>query len=176
MTNYQRFAHLHQQEKPFLLGNAWDTHSAKLFEKAGYEAVGTSSMAVAATLGYDDGEKISFAELLFVVERIIRAISIPLTVDLERGYGRNTAEVIGNIEKLHDIGVVGVNLEDSIPGDGQKQLLSLPAAAEKIAAIKNQLARSNRHLFINARTDAYALKLPDALERTLERTRIYEQS
>lgn len=81
---YEIFKQLHQQKNPFILGNVWNASSARIFEQHGYKAIGTSSAAIANSLGYEDGEKISFNELFFIVEKIIAAVKIPLSVDIER--------------------------------------------------------------------------------------------
>jgi 2-methylisocitrate lyase-like PEP mutase family enzyme len=91
--------------------------SAQLLEKNGFKAIATSSGAVAATLGFEDGEKISFDDLVFVVKKIISVINVPLSVDLETGYGTTADQIAGNLEKLHSIGVVGINIEDSLRGN-----------------------------------------------------------
>jgi 2-methylisocitrate lyase-like PEP mutase family enzyme len=167
MNNYETFHQLHQQSKPLVLANAWNVKSAQLFEKNGYKAIATSSAAIANSLGYEDGEKISFEEMFFVVQRIISCINIPLSVDMETGYSTNISEVITNIEKLFDIGVVGINIEDS---QGKDLFI------EKLASIKNHLAKNNMQLFVNARTDSFLKGLPAALEITLERLKPYEEA
>lgn len=89
MTNIQVFKELlHQNEEPLLLGNVWNPQSTKVYEKLGYKALATSSSAVAHSLGYEDGENMTFGEYLYIVERILKSVSIPLTVDLEGGYGK----------------------------------------------------------------------------------------
>jgi 2-methylisocitrate lyase-like PEP mutase family enzyme len=113
MNNYEIFYQLHQQKRPLILANAWNVKSAQLIEKNGYKAIATSSSAIANSLGYEDGENISFDELFYVVQRIVSCINIPLSVDIETGYSNNISEVITNIQRLVDIGVVGINLEDS---------------------------------------------------------------
>jgi 2-methylisocitrate lyase-like PEP mutase family enzyme len=85
MTKFQQFSSLHSAETPFLLGNVWNAQSAKVYENLGYNALGTSSYAVAASLGYSDGQTISFDDYLFVVRHILNAISLPLSVDIEFG-------------------------------------------------------------------------------------------
>lgn len=87
MTNIEVFKELHKSNEPLLLGNVWNPQSAKAYEKLGYKALATSSSAVAHSLGYEDGENMTFDEYLYIIERILRSISIPLTVDLESGYG-----------------------------------------------------------------------------------------
>ncbi|WP_212004629.1 isocitrate lyase/phosphoenolpyruvate mutase family protein [Chitinophaga sp. HK235] len=99
------FKELHQTDKLFILPNAWDARSAQLFQEKGFSAVATSSAAVAGSLGYEDGEQMPFDDYLFVVRRILAAVSIPLSVDLEMGYGTTVEEIYKNIRQLADLGV-----------------------------------------------------------------------
>ena len=167
MNNYETFYQLHVQEKPLIIANAWNVKSAQMIEKNGYAAVATSSGAISNSLGYEDGEKIPFSELLYIVQRIKASTNIPLSVDLERGYTNDLNEVIENIQKLIDIGVVGINLEDV---QGEEIYL------KKLNAIKNHLIRNNQKLFINARTDGFLLKVDSPLETTIKRAKLYENA
>lgn len=107
------FNALHQQNQPLLLANVWDASSAQAAQQAGYQALGSSSAAIAAMLGYEDGEEMSFDELFYVVSRIKTVSELPLSVDLEAGYGATTSHIIDNIRRLAHLGVSGINLEDS---------------------------------------------------------------
>jgi len=176
MTNYEIFYQLHYQQEPLLLGNAWNAYSAQLFEKSGYKAIGTSSAAVAISLGFEDGEKISFEDLFFFVKKIIASVSIPLSVDMETGYGDSVDAVISNIEKLYHAGVVGINIEDSALVNGKQQMLPVDIFSKKLRAIKNHLTTNNMKIFINARTDAFLLKLASGIEITTERIKAYENA
>jgi len=167
MNNYEKFFQLHHQSGPFIIANAWNVKSAKLIEENGYKAIATSSGAIASSLGYEDGEKIPFNELLYVIQRISTCTSIPLSVDLERGYTNDGAVLNGHIQKLIDIGVVGINLEDA---QGEEIYL------KKLTGIKSYLVKTNQQLFINARTDGFLQKLDSPLERTLERARLYKEA
>ena len=89
------FKELHQQQAPLLLANVWDIESAKTAEKLNFQAIGTSSSAISLTLGYDDGEGMSFDELKTIVSKITQHVSIPLSVDLETGY-HQSPEIIAN--------------------------------------------------------------------------------
>ena len=91
------FNALHQQNQPLLLANVWDASSAQAAQQAGYQALGSSSAAIAAMLGYEDGEEMSFDELFYVVSRIKTVSELPLSVDLEAGYGATTSHIIDNI-------------------------------------------------------------------------------
>lgn len=104
MSNYKTFYDLHYQEAPLILANAWNVKSAQLIEQNGYDAIGTSSGAISNSLGYADGEKMPFKELFYIVQRIKAGTSIPLSVDMERGYTDDLNELIDNIQKLADIG------------------------------------------------------------------------
>ena len=164
MNNYEKFYQLHHQEKPLIIANAWNVRSAQIIEKAGYDAMATSSGAIADSLGYADGEKIHFNELLYIIKRIRSGTSIPLSVDLERGYTNDPDQLNEHIQKLIDIGVAGINLEDA---QGEDIYL------KKLNSIKNYLTKTNQQLFINARTDVFLQKLEAPLETTLKRAELY---
>ncbi|GAB2832469.1 isocitrate lyase/PEP mutase family protein [Ferruginibacter profundus] len=172
MNQFETFLQLHKQATPLLLGNCWDVSSAKILEAAGFKAIATSSMAVAQSLGYNDGQHMPFELLLATAKRIQQNITVPFSVDLERGYSTTIKGIIQNIVQLHDIGVAGINLEDSANGTME----AAPAFAKTISGIANYLAQKNIPLFINARTDAFLVKLPDALEETLQRIKVYENT
>lgn len=171
MNPLSEFLKLHQNPEPLLLGNVWDAHSAQLAEKAGFKALGTSSHAIAFSMGYADGENISFDELFFVVERIMKAVKIPVSVDFEAGYADDPEQVAANVEKLVKIGVVGINLEDGKVVNGKRQLEDAEQLAEKIKAIQ-----SKTEIFINARTDTYTTKHPDALNESIKRANLYAEA
>ena len=167
MNNYDTFYRLHHQGKPFIIANAWNVKSAQIIEQHGYEAIATSSGAISNSLGYEDGEKMPFSELLYMVQRIKASTNIPLSVDLERGYTDNLNDLTGNIQKLADIGVAGINLEDS---RGEELYL------KKLHSIKNHLEKNNLSLFINARTDGFLLKVDSPLETTVRRAKLYREA
>ncbi|WP_374338086.1 isocitrate lyase/phosphoenolpyruvate mutase family protein [Leeia sp.] len=167
------FAELHQQSSPLLLANVWDAASARAAEAAGYAALGTSSAAIADMLGYADGEGLSFAELLAVVTRIRAVSSLPLSVDMEAGYGETAESVVQNLLALAAQGVVGINLEDSLVVNGQRSMLEADVFGQRLQAIRQGLQAAGVNLFINVRTEAYLLGLPDALEQTLARGQRY---
>lgn len=176
MTKYEQFKQLHYQTTPLLLGNAWNATSAKTLEKNGLQAIGTSSWAIADTFGYADGENISFDELLFIAKRIINSVSIPVSVDIEAGYSRDNDTIIANIEKIAQLGVVGINIEDSLMTEGKIELVPAKAFGEQLQYISRQLKNKGINIFINVRTDAFLVKSPAALQETLERIKIYEPS
>lgn len=173
MSQYEKFVQLHYGEEPLLIGNVWDAMIAKIFEERGFKAIATSSAALARTMGYEDGEKIPFNLLLKVVEGIVNNITIPLSVDMEGGYSRNIAEIIQNIAKLHTLGVVGINIEDSVKEE-EPYMLPVDDFKRILSSIREHLEKKNMKMYINARTDAYVLKLPSPLEETIKRIEVYE--
>src|SRR5579863_7379392 len=112
----RRFLELHRGPKILVLPNAWDVASARIFEDAGFPAIGTSSAGVAFSLGYPDGQKISREEVLAVVRRIAAAVEIPVTADVEAGFGTTPEEVAETARAVIAAGAVGMNLEDGIEG------------------------------------------------------------
>ncbi|SFT79581.1 2-Methylisocitrate lyase, PEP mutase family [Kosakonia arachidis] len=166
------FTTLHHQSTPLLLGNVWDAASSRAAQQAGYQALGTSSAAIAAMLGYDDGEQMTFAELLFVVKRIRAACDLPLSVDMEAGYGETAQQITENLQQLAQLGVVGVNLEDSRVVKGERQLLDARLFAERLRAIRANVPDA---LFLNIRTDTFLLKVENALAETLYRGQLYAE-
>jgi len=176
MTNIQIFKELHQNDEPLLLGNVWSPQSAKIYEKLGYKALATSSSAVAHSLGYEDGENMSFDEYLYIVERILKSISIPLTVDLEGGYGKTVDAIVSNISKLAEIGAVGINIEDSFIVDGTREIADKEVFSEKLKSIISKLKEANVEMFINVRTDTFLLGLENPVEETLERIKLFEEA
>lgn len=173
MSNYELFKSLHHQPTPLLLGNAWNVVSARILQDSGIAAIGTSSSAIADTLGYEDGEQIPFDELFFIIEKIARHTRVPLSADIERGYSGDPVVVVQHMEQLHDIGVVGVNLEDSVVG-ATRELVSVDAFSRTLYFIKNELARKNIQMFINARTDTFLLDIPHKMNETLTRIAAFE--
>lgn len=171
MDALNTFTALHKNENPLLLANIWDAHSAKLAQKAGYKALGSSSHAIANALGFEDGENISFEQLYFVVKHIMNVAKIPVSVDFEAGYSDDPEQVAQYVKKLTDIGVVGINLEDGTVKDGKRILGNPNSIVEKIKAIK-----SATNIFINARIDTYTTKHPDSLNESISRAISYQSA
>lgn len=169
------FQELHVQEKPLLICNVWDVASAKVAKELGFEAIATSSGAIASMLGYRDGEEMSFTELLYIVQRIVNCVNLPLSVDLEGGYSREPVQVAENILQLINLGVVGVNLEDSLV-DQERHLLDAEAFATHLNAILIELGEKVKEIFINVRTDTFLLNCPNPIQETEKRGALYEQA
>lgn len=166
------FHQLHHQSDLLLLCNVWDAASARAAEKSGFQAIGTSSAAIATQLGYDDGEQMRFGELLTIVARIAQSTALPLSVDMEAGYSRQADEVVEHITALVDLGVVGVNIEDSVVA-GQRQLVDAESFADFVATVQSRLQAENRPVFLNVRTDCFLLGTANAQSETLRRVRLY---
>ena len=168
------FIELHNQNKPLLIANVWDAGSAIAAQQAGYQALGTSSAAIAATLGYEDGEAMSFDELFYFVTRIKSVSNLPLSVDVEAVFGSTADEITTHLKRLVQLGVVGINLEDSRVVNGVRQLEDAPAFASTLKEIRKTLNVENYPLFLNIRTDTYLLNHEQALQETLLRGQLYE--
>src|SRR6266702_1969473 len=132
-TKAKAFLALHSGDNPLLLPNVWDVASARIVEEAGFPALATTSAGIAFSLGYPDGERISREEMLAAVARITRRIAVPITADLEAGYGREPAAVAETVRRAIDAGVVGMNLEDRME---EKHLIDFTLAGERVRAAR----------------------------------------
>jgi 2-methylisocitrate lyase-like PEP mutase family enzyme len=158
---------LHQGPPILVLPNAWDVASARIFEAAGFPAIATTSAGVANSLGYPDVERIPRDEMIWMVRRIARSVSVPVTADVEAGYG----DPVGTARAVLDAGAVGMNLEDSSI-DG-----SLADLAAQVRII--QQIRASADIVINARTDVYLFGVGDEatrFERTVERLNAFHKA
>lgn len=148
----RRFHALHAPG-PLVLINVWDAGSARVAEEAGAAAVATTSAGVAWSHGVRDGESLSFEVLLETVRRIVRVVRVPVTVDIERGYGDGSPDAVARaVEAVVDAGAVGINLEDGT-GRADAPLFSPEAQAARIAAAR--AAARGVDLFVNVRTDVF---------------------
>ncbi len=170
-----KFKNLHEQSAPLLICNVWDVASTKVAERLNFKAVGTSSAAIATMLGYNDGEEMSFSELEYLVKCITQNTDIPLTVDLESGYSREPSSIANNIKRLADLGVVGINIEDTIV-ESNRTFLDAEQFAKTITHVKTQLRKENIDIFLNVRTDSFLLGHSNPVEESLRRIRLYENA
>ena len=167
------FSSLHQQPTALLIANVWDVPSAIAAKELGFKAIGTSSAAIASMLGYQDGENMPFEDLLFIVKRIREATNLPLSVDIESGYSTKPDEVVNNINQLVACGVVGINVEDSYVSEN-RNLKDEHEFANFLSSIKHSLHEKGIQLFINVRTDTYICGVPNTLEQTIKRAKLYQ--
>jgi 2-methylisocitrate lyase-like PEP mutase family enzyme len=135
-----------------VLPNAWDAGSARIFVEAGFKALATTSAGIAFSLGYPDGERISRDEMLAAVSRITRRIDVPITADMEAGYGMAPQAVAETVRRVIDAGAVGMNLEDRMEG---KRLIDFPLAVERVGAARAAADAAGIPFVLNARTDAF---------------------
>jgi 2-methylisocitrate lyase-like PEP mutase family enzyme len=147
-----RLLDLHHGPKPLVLPNAWDVGSAVVVERAGAAAVATTSSGVAASLGHADGQHIPPAEMFLVILRIAGAVRLPVTADLEGGYGLPPEAVV---EELVRAGAVGLNYEDTDWADPDLALLDAAAQANRIAAMRRAATALGVPVVINARIDVF---------------------
>ncbi|MGA2980425.1 MAG: isocitrate lyase/phosphoenolpyruvate mutase family protein [Terriglobales bacterium] len=151
-----QFRQLHRGPAVLILPNAWDVASARIFEEAGFPAIATTSAGIAFSLGYPDGQRIPREEMLARIARIARAVHVPVTADVESGYGSTPEDAAKTTRELIQAGVVGMNLEDA-SGRQDQPLSSLELAVEKIRAAREAAVQLRAQIVINARTDVYLL-------------------
>ncbi|TDD80886.1 isocitrate lyase/phosphoenolpyruvate mutase family protein [Actinomadura darangshiensis] len=164
-----RLRSLHERGKPLVLVNAWDVASAERAVAAGGHAVGTSSVAMAASLGLPDDTSAPVRPLFEALGRIAAAVEVPVTADLLDGYGLDPAELV---DRLLAAGAVGCNIEDSDHAHAGR-LLDPDEVAARIAGIRSAGARAGVDIVINARVDAYLHGVPDAAAEVVARGRRY---
>lgn len=153
------FGDLHVPGKPLILYNIWDAGSAKAVTEAGAKAIATGSWGVACSLGYKDGETLPLGAVLENLGRILAVTDLPVTIDMEAGYGNGPAEVGASVAKAAAAGAVGINLEDKDPAT--RQLFETADAAARIEAA----AASD--IWINARADLFILTPRDQHDSAL---------
>lgn len=150
----KRFLELHRGPAILVLPNAWDSASARLFEEEGFSAIATTSAGVAHALGFPDGERVPFPEMVAAVERIVRAVRVPVTADIESGFGQTAKAVGENVRLTLEAGAVGVNLEDGT-GDKASPLAPISLHSDRVRAARDAGTTAGIGLVVNARTDVY---------------------
>ena len=145
---------LHHGSKPLLLPNVWDVVSARIIEQAGFPTLATTSAGIALSLGHPDGEKILKEEMFARIARIAKAVKLPVTADVEAGYGNRPEDAAATANSVINAGAVGINLEDGT-GDPANPLADLSLQLEKITAVREAAIKTGVLLVVNARTDVY---------------------
>jgi 2-methylisocitrate lyase-like PEP mutase family enzyme len=172
----QQFGGLNRRGR-LLLPNAWDAASACVFEKAGFPAIATTSAGIAYSRGWRDGQQIERAAMMREIAVIANAVRVPVTADIEAGYGLRPADVAETVEAALDAGAVGVNLEDNTHGTREEPLYGIDEQAARIAAARAAADRRGIALVINARTDTFLAEVGTDIEEqavaTIERGRAY---
>ncbi len=181
MTQHElaaRFRQMHAMghDQILVLPNAWDAMSARLVEEAGAQAIATTSAGVSWALGYPDGEGLTRDAMMGMVQQITRAVSVPVSVDVERGYGEGSPDDVAlTVRAVIEAGAVGVNLEDS-PGADGAPLREVAVHAERLWAAREAAREAGVDVFINARVDTYLKKVGDddtRFEETVRRALAY---
>ncbi len=172
------FLGLHSGPKILVLPNAWDVVSSRILEDLSYPAIATTSAGVAAVLGYPDGQRVPRDKMLEAVRRIVDAVHVPVTADMEAGYGHTPEQMVETATATLQAGAVGMNLED-VNEEAEDSQVELPLQVEKIRAIRDACKSFGVPLVLNARTDVYLNRIGDPetrYERTVERLRAYRKA
>ncbi|MCC7235761.1 MAG: isocitrate lyase/phosphoenolpyruvate mutase family protein [Bryobacterales bacterium] len=148
----ERFRSLHACGQVFLLPNAWDAGSARVFAHLGFGAIATTSAGVAWSLGYPDGEQAPLDEVIASIRRMVRVTSLPLSADFEAGYGGSPEAVAASVRTVIDAGVAGINLEDGIR---HQSMRDMDDAARRVAAARHAAVDAGVPIVINARIDTW---------------------
>ena len=162
----EMFLRFHQNKEILVLLNSWDIGSSRLIEACGYKAIATTSMGIAASLGYPDCQVIQLSEMIEAITGIVNGVQVPVTVDIEAGYGNNLNEIIESVKKIIATGIVGINIEDSI--DLNPVLTDEMEFCERISAIRALSNSLGFHMVINARTDSFYTSSGSLLEKLSE--------
>lgn len=164
---------LHHQPRPVVFVNVWDAVSARIVAALDFPALATTSAGVAYVEGYPDGQAIPRERMLARVATIAAAVDLPVTADLEGGYGPTVADAVATVRGAIEAGAVGMNFEDSTAHDAP--LLPVEAQAARIRAMRSAAAELGVPFVINARTDVYALTGSDEarFDETIVRARAY---
>lgn len=149
----QALLSLHSGDELLILPNIWNPIGARILAAKGYPAVATASAAISTALGYLDGEKIERATMIEMIARIAHSVEVPVTADIEAGYGADIAELQETIRQVLDAGAVGINLEDSLV-EGEP-LRPVAEQCERIAAVRQVASKQGIPLVINARVDTF---------------------
>ncbi|HVS44938.1 MAG TPA: isocitrate lyase/phosphoenolpyruvate mutase family protein [Candidatus Dormibacteraeota bacterium] len=167
---------LHRPGRPLVLVNAWDAGSARVVAAAGAPAIATGSAGVAAFLGRPDGQRLSRDEMLAAVRSVASAVPLPVTADMEAGYGATPADVAETAGRVLAAGAVGINLEDVDPAGAPDTLVDLDDQLARIRAVRERADHEGVHLVLNARCDVYLARVGDAgarLGTAVERANAY---
>jgi len=166
----EKLRELHRRDRPLVLVNAWDAAAARIVEKAGSEAIATTSAGIAFASGYPDGQRISRERMLESVAEICSAVSVPVTADMEAGYGDTPEEMDRMVAGLLEAGAVGLNLEDGT-GHPEAPLADLALQVEKIRAVVDAGRKRGVPIVVNARTDVYLARVGPEAGRLAEAIR-----
>jgi 2-methylisocitrate lyase-like PEP mutase family enzyme len=168
-TKADLFLKLHEDKETLVLLNSWDPGSSRLIEACGFKAIATTSMGISATMGFPDCQVIPYTEMVGAITRIVNSVNLPVTADIEGGYGKSINEIVLYTEKFISSGIVGINIEDSKELD--PHLLDEREFCERISAIRVLSDSLGFHLVINARTDVFLTQSGEPEHRLTEAIR-----
>jgi 2-methylisocitrate lyase-like PEP mutase family enzyme len=166
----EAFLAMHHSGAPLLLVNVWDSASARMVEEAGFPALATTSAGIAFAQGHPDGQKIHADRMFAQIAQIAGAVRVPVTADVEAGYGEGPERAFRTARNVIFGGCVGMNFEDAT-GDPARPLADLPLQLERIRSIREAAAKFDVPLVLNARTDVYLLQVGDPAKRYDESVR-----
>jgi 2-methylisocitrate lyase-like PEP mutase family enzyme len=172
------FRALHHGPKILVLPNAWDAASAVILEQSGFPAIATTSAGIAFSLGYPDKQRISREQALAVVARIVHSVKIPVSADVESGYGDRPEDAAQTAQAVIESGAIGLNLEDA-NHQAERQLVDISLQLEKIRAVHETAERAGLPLVLNARTDVYLEQVgsPESrYDETIRRLSVYRDA
>lgn len=174
----QAFKALHSSPGGFIMPNAWDAGSALILAAAGFPAIGTTSAGIAFSLGKQDYQvneprlAVTRDEMFGRCAQIVEAVALPVSGDLEAGYGDGPEDVANCVLQAVEIGLAGCNIEDRPAGEAAR-LYAPDVAAERIAAARQAVDAAGANLVINARTDAWLVCKDDPLTASIHRANLY---
>ena len=177
-SNADAFRSMHRGPGILVLPNAWDAASARIFGQSGFGAIATTSAGIAFTLGYPDGQRIPREEMLQRVALIARSVSVPVTADVESGYGPSPEDAAQTAIAVIEAGAVGMNFEDATD-NAAKPLAELSLQLEKIRAVIEAGQKAGVPLVLNARTDVYLAQVgsPESrYDETIKRLSAYRDT
>jgi 2-methylisocitrate lyase-like PEP mutase family enzyme len=166
----QAFRAMHIGQGVVLLPNVWDVASARIVGEAGFQAIATTSAGIAFAQGFPDGQKIPADRMLAAIAHIAAAVRVPVTADVEAGYGQRPEDADRTARGVIEAGAIGMNFEDAT-GDADHPLTELPLQLERIHAIREAAENTSVPLVLNARTDVYLLQIGDQATRYDEAVR-----
>lgn len=169
---------LHRNGNLLVLPNVWNPIGARILEKKGFPAVATASAAISASLGYQDGEKIKRSTAIDLIGRIARSVDVPVTADIETGYGESLSELEVTAQQVVESGAVGVNIEDGLEWGGG--LRTIEDQCRRISAFRKSADRCGLRLVINARTDSFVsssfTNKEEAMEEAVKRAKAFSEA
>ena len=173
-----RFQALHDPAAPLALANVWDVASARVVAAAGAPAIATTSAGVAWGLGAADGNRVDRGLLLDQLARIVAAVDLPVTADIESGFGDTPGKVATTVARVLDTGAVGINIEDTQPepASPDRPLRPIAEQATRLAAARSAANHARIPLYINARIDVFLRRSgrqSEQLAETIDRARAY---